>query len=201
MAILLVACTAYLIGSIPFAVLVSRAMGLADPRGYGSGNPGATNVLRTGNKVAALLTLIGDAAKGGIAVALASLFQFDDFTIAIAGLSAFIGHLFPITLAFKGGKGVATALGVLLALGWKIALGSLAVWLAVVLSTRISSAAALAAAVAAPVFATLTGSPPAFVGVTVIMAALLIWRHTPNIKRILNGTESRVGTKGQKPKN
>lgn len=195
MTILLVAVAAYLIGSIPFAVLVSRIMGLADPRGYGSGNPGATNVLRSGNKAAALFTLLGDAAKGTVAVVLAHHFQFGDLTIATAGLFAFLGHLFPVTLGFKGGKGVATALGVLLGFGWKIALGSLLVWLIVAISTRLSSAAALAAAVAAPIVAFLVAAPASFVGVTVVMAALLIWRHRPNIQRILNGTESRIGAK------
>lgn len=195
MTILLVAVAAYLIGSIPFAVLVSRIMGLADPRGYGSGNPGATNVLRSDNKAAALLTLLGDAAKGTVAVVLAHHFQFDDLTIATAGLFAFLGHLFPVTLGFKGGKGVATALGVLLGFGWKIALGSLLVWLIVAISTRLSSAAALAAAVAAPIVAFLVAAPASFVGVTVVMAALLIWRHGPNIQRILNGTENRIGAK------
>lgn len=196
---LIVAIVAYLIGSIPFAVVVSRLFGLADPRAYGSGNPGATNVLRSGNKLAALLTLLGDAFKGWLAVwlclAFGPAFGLGASDVAIAGLSAFLGHLFPITLGFKGGKGVATALGVLLGFGWTIAVGCIVIWLLVAFTTRYSSAAALAAAVAAPAVTHWLGAPGAYVAAAVVMAALLLWRHGANIKRLLAGTESRIGAK------
>lgn len=196
---LIVALAAYLIGSIPFAVVVSRLLGLTDPRAYGSGNPGATNVLRSGNKMAAILTLLGDVFKGWLPVwltlGLGAQFGLGAQAGAIAGMAAFLGHLFPITLGFKGGKGVATALGVLLGFGWGIALGCVAVWLLVALTTRYSSAAALAAAVAAPALAHWLGAPPAFVVTTVAMTALLLWRHAANIKRLMAGTESRIGGK------
>lgn len=196
---LTVALAAYLIGSIPFAVLVSRLMGLADPRAYGSGNPGATNVLRSGNKLAAVLTLLGDAFKGWLPVALVMAFGpphgLGAEDAALAGLAAFLGHLFPVTLGFKGGKGVATALGVLLGFGGMIALGCVAVWLLVAFTTRYSSAAALAAAVAAPAIAQYLGAPSPYVVATLAMSALLLWRHAANIKRLLAGTESRIGSK------
>lgn len=194
-----VAVAAYLIGSIPFAVVISRLFGLADPRGYGSGNPGATNVLRSGNKLAALFTLLGDAFKGWLPVWLVLAFGTSHglgaATAAVAGLAAFLGHLFPVTLGFKGGKGVATALGVLLGFGWAIAFSTIGVWLAVAFATRYSSAAAIAAAVAAPALAHLLGAPSAYVAATVVMTGLLLWRHAANIKRLLAGTESRIGAK------
>ena len=186
---------AYLLGSIPFAVIVSRAFTLPDPRSYGSGNPGATNVLRTGRKAAAALTLLGDAFKGWLPVALVLAYGLSPGEAAIAGLAAFLGHLFPVTLGFKGGKGVATALGVLLGFGWAIALSCIAVWLLVAFTTRYSSAAALAAAVAAPALAHLLDAPSAYVAAALVMAALLLWRHAANIKRLLAGTESRIGAK------
>lgn len=196
---LIVTLAAYLVGSIPFAVVVSRLLGLSDPRAYGSGNPGATNVLRSGNKLAALLTLLGDAFKGWLPVWLLLNFGaphgFGNEQVAVAGLAAFLGHLFPITLGFKGGKGVATALGVLLGFGGVIALGCIAVWLLVAVTTRYSSAAALAAAVAAPAMAHWLGAPAPFVASTLIMTALLLWRHGANIRRLLAGTESRIGAK------
>jgi acyl phosphate:glycerol-3-phosphate acyltransferase len=196
---LIVALAAYLIGSIPFAVVVSRLLGLDDPRGYGSGNPGATNVLRSGNKIAALLTLLGDAFKGWLPVWLTLAFGVQyglgDQEVAIAGLAAFLGHLFPLTLRFKGGKGVATALGVLLGFNWAIALSCIGVWLVVAFTTRYSSAAAVAAAVAAPALAHWFDTPVPYVATTLAMAALLLWRHTANIKRLLAGTEGRIGAK------
>lgn len=199
MSTLIVALGAYLIGSIPFAVVVSRLMGLQDPRGYGSGNPGATNVLRSGSKLAAVLTLLGDAFKGWLPVTLAASlgyqFGLGPGDVAIAGLAAFLGHLFPVTLGFKGGKGVATALGVLLGFGWKLALGCVGVWLAVAIITRYSSAAALAAAVAAPAIAYALGAPEPYLATALVMAVLLLWRHTANIKRLLAGTEGRIGAK------
>jgi glycerol-3-phosphate acyltransferase PlsY len=195
----IVALAAYLIGSIPFAVVVSRLLGLTDPRAYGSGNPGATNVLRGGNKLAALLTLLGDAFKGWLPVWLCLTFGapygLGPGAAAVAGLAAFLGHLFPVTLGFKGGKGVATALGVLLGFGWIIALSCVGVWLLAALVTRYSSAGAVAAAIAAPALAHLLGAPGAFVATTLVMSALLLWRHSANIKRLLAGTESRIGAK------
>lgn len=197
MNILLVAFGAYLMGSIPFAVLVSRLLGLADPRGYGSGNPGATNVLRSGSKLAAALTLLGDALKGWLPVWLISRYGVDmglhSPAVAVAGLGAFIGHVFPFTLGFKGGKGVATALGVLVGYGGWIALSCAGIWIAVVALTRYSSLAALCAALAAPALVHWFGGTEAMTGATIVMSLFLIWRHAENIQRLLAGTESRVG--------
>lgn len=190
---------AYLLGSISFAVVTSRAFGIADPRTYGSGNPGATNVLRSGKKLAAALTLLGDAAKGWVAVMLAMHFAAPDaegvLLIALVFLAVFLGHLFPVFLKFKGGKGVATALGVLLALNVWLGLAALATWLAVALVFRLSSLAALMAAVGAPVYAMLLGLPRVWVAATVIMSMLLIWRHKRNIQNLLAGRESKIGKK------
>lgn len=190
---------AYLIGSISFAVVVSRAMGLADPRSYGSGNPGATNVLRTGNRLAAALTLAGDAAKGLVAVlaakALAARFGFGEGTIALAALAAFVGHLFPVFHRFQGGKGVATAAGVLLALNPVLGLGALATWLLIAFFFRYSSLAALLAAVFAPLWYLFLFGPDAVAATVALMGALLIWRHASNIRNLLAGKESRIGQK------
>jgi len=190
---------AYLIGSISFAVLVSRAMGLSDPRSYGSGNPGATNVLRSGNKLAAILTLAGDAAKGAVAVLLAQAFAarfgFTGLVITCAGLAAFIGHLYPVFHRFQGGKGVATAAGVLLALSPALGLCTLGTWLLVAAITRYSSLAALLAAVCAPFFAWWLSGPDAVIVPIAIMSGLLIWRHRQNIAKLAAGTESRIGRK------
>jgi acyl phosphate:glycerol-3-phosphate acyltransferase len=198
-----VAVLAYLLGSLSFAVIVSKAMRLEDPRTYGSGNPGATNVLRSGNKVAAILTLLLDALKGVLAVlvarALADRFGFGAATIALAGVAAFLGHLYPVFFRFEGGKGVATAAGVLLALDGRVGLASLATWLAIAFATRYSSLAALVTAMLAPVYAYfLIGDPPVVVLVAV-MSVLLIWRHRSNIAKLLNGTESKLGSKASKP--
>ncbi|HQE40978.1 MAG TPA: glycerol-3-phosphate 1-O-acyltransferase PlsY [Zoogloea sp.] len=197
LALLLIA--AYLIGSIPFAVVVSRVFGMADPRSYGSGNPGATNVLRSGNKLAAALTLAGDAFKGWLAVALAAsiapMADLGAVAVPAAGLAAFLGHLFPLFLGFKGGKGVATAAGVLIgASGW-LGLAVLGVWLGVAFTLRYSSLAALCAAVASPVFASLFGLDTNWVVAIGIMSILLLWRHKDNIKRLIAGQESRIGSK------
>jgi acyl phosphate:glycerol-3-phosphate acyltransferase len=193
--LLLVATTAYLVGSVPFAVLVSRLFNLADPRSFGSGNPGATNVLRTGNKLAALLTLLGDAGKGGLAVLGASLLPIaSPLVLAVAGLFAFIGHLFPVFLRFQGGKGVATALGVILAFEPWLGLAVAGVWVAVALITRYSSLAALLAAVAAPLLALWLLPETAFVVALLGMSALLFWRHAANIQRLFAGTEGRIGS-------
>ncbi len=189
---------AYLIGSISFAVLVSKVMGLPDPHSYGSGNPGATNVLRTGSKAAAILTLLGDAAKGYIAVLLARALigvDIDSWVLPAVAVAAFVGHLFPVFHGFKGGKGVATALGILLAINWVLGLTTLSTWLIVAVFLRYSSLAALISALFAPVyFAFLFGIQP-MAGAIVVMSALLIWRHQSNIKNLLNGTEGRLGSK------
>jgi acyl phosphate:glycerol-3-phosphate acyltransferase len=183
----------YLAGSIPFAILVSRAMGMSDPRTYGSGNIGATNVLRSGNRAAALLTLLGDAMKGWAAVLAARLLGLGAELVALVGLAAFLGHLFPVWLGFRGGKGVATAAGVLIAFDWRVGLAAVAVWLAVVAATRYSSLGALAAALAAPVAAWyLLGMGPLF-GTVVAMSILLVARHHTNIAKLARGEESRIG--------
>ena len=190
---------AYLIGSLSFAVIVSRLMRLPDPRSYGSHNPGATNVLRSGNKVAAVLTLVLDAVKGYVPVALArwKSFElgFDDTTVAFVGVAAFAGHLWPVFFRFKGGKGVATAAGVLLGLNPWLGLATLATWIIIAAFTRYSSLAALVAAVFAPFYQVLIwGGGPIAVAVFV-MGALLVWRHRANIQKLLNGTESKLGQK------
>ena len=187
---------AYLLGSISFAVVTSKAFGLADPRTYGSGNPGATNVLRSGKKAAAALTLLGDAAKGWLAVFLAMhFFPSEILLIVLVVLAVFLGHVFPVFLKFKGGKGVATALGVLLALSVWMGLAVLATWLLVALVSRYSSLAALVAANAAPIFAMLLGLRPELVLATAIMSMLLIWRHKSNILNLMTGKESKIGGK------
>ena len=187
---------AYLIGSISFAVVVSWCFGLPDPHTYGSGNPGATNVLRTGRKAAAVLTLIGDAAKGAFALWIATRwtpeFGAGEMTLAAVAFAAFIGHLFPLYFRFRGGKGVSTAAGILLALDARIAAVALLVWLLTVFGLRYSSLASITAALAAPV-ATLyfLGWGP-FTWMVLAMTALLLWRHRGNMERLLNGTESRI---------
>jgi glycerol-3-phosphate acyltransferase PlsY len=196
---LIVAVAAYLIGSISFAVVVSRAMGLADPRSYGSGNPGATNVLRTGSKVAALLTLIGDSCKGAVAVLLAAFFVTAvPLELALVGLAAFLGHLYPVFHRFQGGKGVATAAGVLLALDWRVGVGTLLTWGIIALFLRYSSLAALVAALFAPLGTTYLLGWQAGV-VVAVMSAFMIWRHKANIERLLAGTEPRIGAKKATP--
>ena len=199
MQLILLLVAAYLLGSVPFAVVVSRLFGMADPRSYGSGNPGATNVLRSGNKLAAALTLVGDAFKGWLAVFLAASVapSMEAATLAVpaAGLAAFLGHLFPVFLGFKGGKGVATAAGVLIgANGW-LGLATLGVWLGVAFTLRYSSLAALCAALAAPAVAFALGLGTGWVIAIGVMSALLIWRHKDNIKRLMAGQESRIGSK------
>jgi len=190
---------AYLIGSVSFAVLMSKAFGLADPRSYGSGNPGATNVLRSGKKAAAVLTLLGDAGKGWLAVFLAIHFAPHDgqglLSVALVALAVFVGHVFPVFLKFQGGKGVATALGVLLALSGWMGLAVLVTWLLVAVAFRYSSLAALVAAVAAPVYAMLIHLRPELVLATAAMSMLLIWRHKSNIKKLMTGKESKIGGK------
>lgn len=195
---------AYLIGSLSFAVIVSRAMGLSDPRTYGSGNPGATNVLRSGSKSAAIVTLLLDAAKGWLPVMLVKWFGpaygLGEGTQAMAGLAAFLGHLYPVFFAFKGGKGVATAVGVLLAFEPLLALATLITFSIIVFFFRYVSLASMVAAVFAPAYC-LIGDGVAWQAsgaktlALVAMGLLLIWRHRENIKRLLAGTESKLGQK------
>jgi len=189
-----VAGVAYLLGSVPFGMVIARAMGLGDLRKIGSGNIGATNVLRSGNKLAAFLTLVLDSGKGAAAVLLAGLI-FGNDAAQLAGLFAFLGHLFPVWLGFKGGKGVATFLGLILALNFWAGLAVCATWLAVALVFRFSSLAGLIAAAATPVWLYLFGTASAG-GLAIALAALIWWRHKDNIKRLLAGTESRIGKKG-----
>ncbi|HEY9068037.1 MAG TPA: glycerol-3-phosphate 1-O-acyltransferase PlsY [Burkholderiaceae bacterium] len=197
----LAAIGAYLIGSLSFAVIVSRVMGLNDPRTYGSGNPGATNVLRSGNKTAALLTLLFDALKGYVPVLLVDLFGarvgLGEGTMALVGLAAFLGHLWPVFFRFQGGKGVATAAGVLLGLNPWLGLATLATWIIIAAFFRYSSLAALVSAVFAPFYQLLIwGSGPIAIAVTVI-SLLLIWRHGANIRKLMQGTESKIGQKSE----
>lgn len=186
---------AYLLGSISFAVVTSKAFGIADPRTYGSGNPGATNVLRSGKKAAAALTLFGDAAKGWLAVFVAMQLGLSNVQIALVALAVFLGHLFPIFLNFKGGKGVATALGVLLALSGWLGLAVLATWLFMAAVFRYSSLSALVAAIAAPLYAFMLGLPHEWVLASLMMSLLLVWRHKSNIQNLLAGRESKIGSK------
>lgn len=195
----LIAMAAYLLGSVSFAIVVSRAMALPDPRAYGSGNPGATNVLRSGSTLAAVLTLVGDAGKGWLAVWLAVLYTGAPAAAGvdapIAGLAAFLGHAFPLYHRFRGGKGVATAAGVLLGIDPWLGLGTITTWVAMAVFFRMSSFAALVSAVFAPFFAFwLFGLRPVL-PVILVVSALLFWRHRANIVRIVAGTEPRLGAK------
>lgn len=196
---LIVAVVAYLIGSVSFAVIVSSVMGLADPRSYGSKNPGATNVLRSGNKTAAILTLLGDAFKGWLAVWLVGHFGarygLDDDAIALAAIAVFLGHLYPVFFRFKGGKGVATAAGVLLAINPVLGLATMLTWLIIAFFFRYSSLAALAAAVFAPLFDGFLFGANVIALAIVAMSSLLIWRHRGNIAKLMAGKESRIGDK------
>jgi glycerol-3-phosphate acyltransferase PlsY len=193
---------AYLLGSLSFAVIVSRVVGLSDPRSYGSKNPGATNVLRSGNKAAAVATLLLDALKGWLPVVLVKWFGGDyglgDGTVAAVGLAAFLGHLYPVFFQFKGGKGVATAAGVLLGVSWLLGLATLLTWVIVAFFSRYSSLASLAAAVFAPLYYLLGDREAWYVdkGILIVMfaiSALLIYRHRENINKLLEGTESKLG--------
>ena len=189
----------YLIGSLSFAVIVSRMMGLSDPRSYGSGNPGATNVLRSGNKKAAILTLAFDALKGLVPVLLVNLygerFGLGEGTVALVALGAFLGHLWPVFFKFEGGKGVATAAGAIFGMNWMLGVAMLATWLIIAYFTRYSSLAAIVAAAFAPFYQMLIWEAGPIAGVLVLMALLLIWRHEGNIKKLLAGTESKIGQK------
>lgn len=183
----------YLLGSVPFGLLVTRAAGLGDVRNIGSGNIGATNVLRTGNKALAALTLLLDALKGTAAVLIAA--RWGQEAGIAAGFGAFLGHLFPVWLGFKGGKGVATYLGVLVAFAWLAALAFAAAWLAVAFATRYSSLSALVAATVAPVILYLIGLP-SHAAILAAMSVIVFVKHRANIERLLSGTESRIGSKG-----
>ncbi|WP_370253674.1 glycerol-3-phosphate 1-O-acyltransferase PlsY [Nioella sp.] len=185
---------AYLLGAVPFGLVMARLFGLGDIRQIGSGNIGATNVLRTGSKPAAALTLVLDAGKGGIAVLVARALVAED-AAQVAGFAAFLGHCFPVYLGFKGGKGVATFLGTLLALFWPAGIAACLTWLLIAAISRISSLSALVAAAMAPVWVSVLGMPQAGL-VTALLAALIFMRHDANIKRLLKGEEPRIGRKG-----
>jgi acyl phosphate:glycerol-3-phosphate acyltransferase len=195
----LVAMAAYLLGSISFAIVVSALMRLPDPRSYGSRNPGATNVLRSGRKAAAVLTLLGDAGKGWLAVWVTAHYTGDATLAAIAGVAVFIGHLLPVFHRFKGGKGVATAAGVLLGFNIWLGAGTLATWAIIAFFFRYSSLAAIVASLFAPFFCwLLLGVEPRLVAVGAI-GLLIVWRHNSNISRLLDGTEPRLGKKAASP--
>ena len=195
MTALLCALGGYLAGSIPFALIASRIFALPDPRTYGSRNIGATNVLRSGSRAAALVTLIGDAGKGWVAVLAARLLELPVEMVALTGFAAFAGHVFPAWLKFRGGKGVATAAGVLIAFDWRIGLGTIVVWLAVAALGRYSSLASLTAALAAPLLTWwLHGTGPLLAAVA-LMSVILFVRHRANIVNLARGEESRIGEK------
>lgn len=184
---------AYLLGSLSTAVIACKLSGLPDPRTQGSGNPGATNVLRIGGRKLAVIVLLGDLLKGLIPVAAAQLLSLSAMTVGIVGLLAFTGHLFPVFFGFRGGKGVATALGVILGLSWPTGLAVLAIWIAVALLFKYSSLAAICAALAAPFVTWLNA--PAQIAVVAAMSLLLLWRHRSNLRNLLRGTEPRIGQK------
>lgn len=195
---------AYVLGSLPFAVIISHLMGLQDPRTFGSNNPGATNVLRSGNKVAAALTLLGDLLKGTVAVLIAAQIStrldLSSTVIACSAIAVFLGHVFPFTLGFKGGKGVATAIGILIALQPFLALACALTWLAIAYIFKYSSLAAIVAALLAPAYYLLGAGSTWPMDAPIALAigaisALLIWRHSANIKRLLLGQETRIGQK------
>lgn len=189
---------AYLIGSLSFAVIVSKIYGMDDPRSYGSGNPGATNILRTGKKKVAALTLLGDALKGLFAVLLALWLQdalhLSNETIASVAVAVLVGHMWPVFFGFKGGKGVATAVGVLLALSWPLALLCIFIWLVMAFGFKVSSLAALTVAVLAPIFAYFLIDYSSWVWAVVIIAALVLYRHKSNIQKLIKGEEGKIGS-------
>ena len=196
---LLAGLVGYLIGSLSFAVIISRVMGLSDPRSYGSGNPGATNVLRSGNKAAAILTLVFDALKGYVPVLAVLIwgrpYGLEEGTAALVGLAAFLGHLWPVFFRFEGGKGVATAAGVIFALNPVLGLATLATWVIIAWFSRYSSLAAIVAAAFAPVYQLLIWEAGPTALALIVMGLLLVWRHQANIKKLLAGTESKLGQK------
>ena len=185
----------YLLGSVSTAIITCKIMGIADPRTVGSNNPGATNVLRAGGKKAAIITLLGDMLKGLIPVLIAVLLNMPDEVIAATGIAAFLGHLYPLYYGFKGGKGVATILGVLLGTHWLLGLGTIGIWMGVALTFRYSSLSALVAASGSPVLAWFITHSPIITLCVAFMAALLIWRHRCNIKNLIAGKEDKIGAK------
>ena len=185
----------YLLGSVSAAIITCKIMGLSDPRTVGSNNPGATNVLRAGGKKAAIITLLGDMLKGLIPVLIAVLVDMPDEVIAATGVAAFLGHLFPLYYGFAGGKGVATILGVLLGTNWLLGLSTIGIWLFMALTLRYSSLSALVAASGSPVLAWFITQSPVISGCVAFMAALLIWRHKSNIRKLLAGEEDKIGSK------
>lgn len=185
---------AYLIGSLSSAIIVCKIMGLPDPRGEGSGNPGATNVLRFGGKKAAAITLAGDMIKGLLPVLIVKYLEMEVTTIALVGLAAFLGHLYPIFFQFKGGKGVATMLGVMFGFSWWIGLATAGTWLFMAKIVKISSLSALVATAVTPVYVWLWFNNMAAIGVTIIMTVILFWRHRSNIQNLIKGTEDSIGT-------
>ncbi len=199
-ALIVCALFAYLLGSVSFAIVVSRLFKLSDPRSYGSGNPGATNVLRSGNKLAAVFTLLGDCLKGFVAVFVATL-TTNPFLIFTAGLCVFLGHIFPVFHQFKGGKGVATALGVLLAMDVVLGVFTLSIWIIVFFFTRYSSLAAIVASLCAPLLCVFGLNKLSALPLCVTLCAFLLFKHQPNIARLIEGTESRFGEKKEKLNN
>lgn len=194
---ILVVVLAYLLGSLSFAVIVSKAMGMADPRSYGSGNPGATNVLRSGKKKAAVLTLLGDALKGLVAVVIAKCLwdagHITEATVAWVSVAVLVGHMWPVFFGFKGGKGVATAVGVLFALSWPVALICTIVWLIMAFGLKISSLAALVATVLSPILAWYFIDESSWCWAVLVIAMLVLYRHKSNIQNLLSGKESKIG--------
>ena len=194
---ILVVVLAYLLGSLSFAVIVSKAMGMADPRSYGSGNPGATNVLRSGKKKAAVLTLLGDALKGLVAVVIAKCLwdagHITEATVAWVSVAVLVGHMWPVFFGFKGGKGVATAVGVLFALSWPVALICTIVWLIMAFGLKISSLAALVATVLSPILAWYFIDESSWCWAVLVTAVLVLYRHKSNIQNLLSGKESKIG--------
>jgi len=185
----------YLMGSISSAIIVCKVLGLPDPRSGGSGNPGATNVLRLGSKKGALVTLVGDFLKGLIPVLVAVALKVEDQVLALVAAAAFLGHLFPVFFGFKGGKGVATALGVLMGIAWQVGLAVIATWLVVAFISRYSSLSAIVASILSPFYMHLLVGSEVLVGMNVILSAILLWRHRGNIARLMAGTETRIGKK------
>ncbi|MBP6562948.1 MAG: glycerol-3-phosphate 1-O-acyltransferase PlsY [Neisseriaceae bacterium] len=189
---------AYLLGSLSFAVIVSKFMGMDDPRSYGSGNPGATNVLRSGKKTAAILTLLGDALKGVLAVwlarALTPSLGLHEATLAYVAVAVLVGHMWPLFFGFKGGKGVATAVGVLFVLSWPVGLVCTAIWLVMAFGLKISSLAALVATAAAPIAAWFVLGPSSVLWAIVAIALLVLYRHKQNIQNLLSGAETKIGS-------
>jgi glycerol-3-phosphate acyltransferase PlsY len=184
---------AYLLGSLSTAIITCKLMGLPDPRTMGSKNPGATNVLRTGNKKAAAVTLFGDFLKGLLPVLLGLALEMGPQTLALIALAAFLGHLYPVFFGFQGGKGVATALGVILGLSWQVAVAALLTWLLMAKVFRISSLSALTAAVLTPLYCWLLTPQPEFIALLLVISLLLLWRHRSNIQNLLSGREGKIG--------